>query len=92
MQLYLNGVLPHTFFLTLFVTIYIKPMETINRVAEIANSRELRILHKRKKMFYNGEYFLRLHINTERWLLQGKLAESTGRIRKCSNSVSQVSN
>lgn len=51
MQLYLNGVLPHTFFLTLFVTIYIKPMETINRVAEIANSRELRILHKRKKMF-----------------------------------------
>ena len=49
-QLYLNGVLPHTFFLTLFVTIYIKPMETINRVAEIAN-RELRILHKRKKMF-----------------------------------------
>ena len=50
-QLYLNGILPHTFFLTLFVTIYIKPMETINRVAEIANSRELRILHKRKKMF-----------------------------------------
>ena len=49
MQLYLNGVLPHTFFLTLFVTIYIKPMETVNRVAEIANSRELRILHERKR-------------------------------------------
>ena len=49
MQLYLNGVLPDTFFLTLFVTIYIKPMETVNRVAEIANSRELRILHERKR-------------------------------------------
>ena len=26
-------------------------METINRVAEIANTRELRILHERQKMF-----------------------------------------